>query len=241
MLRKLLNGPYAYSPFHRLLEIMALAGFFAVLMYMGRGLTQMAQDLNGYWVWFILLKTMISGYIAADFCSGFVHWIGDTFGEEDWPIVGSGFIKPFREHHVDPKGITRHDFIEVNGNNCFVLLLLIVPVALFVPHSWGYVSFALLSFIMSLSFGTFMTNQFHQWAHQGQPHPLIKRLQRSSMILSPKNHDIHHASPYRDSYCITCGWLNPMLDYMNFWRHSERVVGFFTRRDYSKPAPNTEH
>ena len=211
-----------------------MAGFFALLGFMSLQLVHIAQDLNGYWTWFILLKTMISGYIAADFASGFVHWLGDTFGEEDWPVLGAGFIKPFRDHHVDPEGITRHDFIEVNGNNCFVLLMVLAIPAIFVPHTWGYVSFALLSFMMSLSFGVFMTNQFHKWAHQQQPHPLVQRLQRSSMILSPKNHNVHHTSPYKHSYCITCGWLNPMLDYTNFWRHAERVVGFVTRRDYSK-------
>ena len=51
-----------------------------------------------------------------------VHWAGDTLGDETTPFLGKNFVMPFRQHHVDPKDIARHDFIETNGNNCIVVL-----------------------------------------------------------------------------------------------------------------------
>ena len=88
---------------HYLLEI------FGILCFALLGLL-IAVDLYGgvlrfgdLWLAPILL---ILAYLAADFLSGFVHFLADNFGSYNTPILGPNFIQPFREHHVDPSYVT---------------------------------------------------------------------------------------------------------------------------------------
>lgn len=167
---------------------------------------------------------VMSGYVAADFLSGFVHWAGDTWGSYRTPVVGKALIAGFRDHHVDELGITRHDAIDTNGNNCLIALpamvfLVVVPLA----NHWIV---GLCGFLAMTSMWTMVTNQIHKWAHlpPEQISPWLRTLQRTRLILDPDHHRLHHAEPYLSHYCITVGWLNPVLDGLKFFRILERAI-----------------
>jgi hypothetical protein len=175
------------------------------------------------WDWVNLGFTGLTGYLIADFISGLVHWAGDTIGDESTPFLGKNFVTPFRYHHVDPKDITRHDFIETNGNNCIVVVTPLASAYLLLPRetTFGFFCATLMGFIALFIVAT---NQFHKWAHTDEPPRFAAWLQRWGLILSTDHHDVHHAQPHDQQYCITVGWMNPLLNRVRFFRAVEAVI-----------------
>ncbi len=171
----------------------------------------------------LILILPIAGYILADFFSGFVHFLGDTFGTEDIPFFGPHFIRPFRAHHIDEKEITRHGFIEVNGTNCIISLVVIVPAFYWLPIMSSFTYFLIGEVIWFMILSIFLTNQIHKWAHQDKPPAFIRFLQRYRLILSPEHHQVHHTAPFATYYCITSGWLNALLAKLHFFDGIERI------------------
>lgn len=207
-----------YTAAHRALEVGAIVVFGTLALYLFWRLAS-ATSISRLW---ILGAAAVMGYLAADFVSGVVHWLFDTWGSVNTPVLGQSFIRPFREHHSDAMSITRHDFIETNGNNCLASVP-VLAVACFVPVATDVGLFA-MALLLFTSLGVFATNQFHKWAHVERPGRIVRRLQRWHLILPSEHHRVHHAAPYATHYCITTGWLNPLLRSVDFHRRMERLV-----------------
>src|SRR6187402_1861743 len=116
---------YSYARSHRVLELCGMA--VAALLTLHTAVAAVvALPVGGAW---LAPLCSFAGLCLADFGSGVVHWAADTYGNPQLPIFG-GFVRTFREHHADQVDITRHDFVETNGDVCifsspvhFVLLL----------------------------------------------------------------------------------------------------------------------
>jgi len=213
------------GPVHSLLEHTTLL-MFPILF-----------GLNLYWassrlyelelLWLIALAIPL-GVVGGDFVSGIVHWAADTYGSEDMRVIGPSLVKPFRLHHVFPRDICTHGLVETTGNVC----ILAVPVFVaclylmwLMPQS-GLLAFSVVCFAF-VAAATVATNQFHKWAHQENPSSFARWLQRRRLVLEPQHHKRHHTEPFDVNYCITNGWLNPLLNKLQFFRRLEATLGFF--------------
>ncbi len=206
-----------YSNVMRTLEI---ASIFTFLLFSGYQM-QRIQFSEVHWYQWVILYLLAAP--SADFLSGLVHWFADTWGSYKWPILGPTLIRSFREHHVDPKSITRHDFVEANGATALVL----IP-QLLILYFWAPQSPLVNVYFIFGAWLIFLTNQIHKWAHQEQTGGIVRFLQKSNIILPSRVHDLHHSGDHSYGYCITTGWMNRPLHAVGFFRRSERLITSLT-------------
>jgi ubiquitin-conjugating enzyme E2 variant len=204
---------YTYARSHRVLEVCALL-LSATLTITTLVLAMRALPAGGGW---LAALCCFVGLCAADFLSGVVHWSADTYGSPTMPIFG-GFVRTFREHHADQVDITRHDFIETNGD--VSIFSLPAHTALLLVLESPYALFCLLGAFL----GSYTNSQIHKWAHERERPPLVRWLQGARVFLSPTHHARHHSGAHHTHYCITTGWLNQLLDSTGFFRRLERVL-----------------
>jgi ubiquitin-conjugating enzyme E2 variant len=167
----------------------------------------------------VLLVTLALGWIASDLLSGFLHWALDSLGTTRTPVIGQSFIRPFREHHIDPKAMTQHDFVETHGSSCFAALPFLVAACLVRLDSPA--SLFLQGLLIAVALGALATNQCHKWAHMDVDAvpKWIRWAQRYHLILPPWQHQLHHTPPYNTHFCMSNGWLNGLFNfYLRLWR-----------------------
>ena len=206
-----------YTAQQRRIEIAAIGAFVILAAW---SLARAAMEANPW----VLGIAAVGGWLAADFFSGVVHWAFDTWGSVRTPVFGRSFIRPFREHHVDPQAMARHDFVETNGASCIAGLPVVIATATIPLHSSGWIGAQ--AFLLFTALGVLATNQCHKWAHQDPErlHPLVRGAQRLRLVLHPVHHRRHHTAPFDSHYCTTTGWLNGPLERGRVFRFLERVI-----------------
>jgi ubiquitin-conjugating enzyme E2 variant len=185
----------------------------------------------------------VGGLLLADLASGLVHWAADTYGTEQTPLVGQLFVKLFRVHHSDPDNITRTGFVRINGDNSMLAALFMLGMLGLRELGIGPTRPWALAMLAAFSVAIAFTNLLHQWAHRNDPPALARLLHRLGLVLTPAAHARHHEAPHLSDYCITFGWLNPVLDRLDMFRRMERglaAVGIHPTRDASDVLPQPQ-
>ncbi len=206
----------------RYIDVFGVSLFLILLTCFGRKLT--TNSLPIYEAIPLFLLAFASGYTLADFLSGIAHWLADRYGSPELPLLGKHFILPFRLHHIHPKDITTHDFIELNGNSCITVSLFMIPTLLLPPIGFSIPLFFLTSTLLTLFFAIALTNQFHKYAHSYSAPAFIRLLQKFHLIIPHSHHNIHHKAPFETHYCITTGWLNKPLQKIQFFPRCEKLI-----------------
>jgi ubiquitin-conjugating enzyme E2 variant len=200
----------------------ALVACVALIVIMGR---RIGAAIEAPADQVLVVMAAVAGVLGCDLAAGAVHWACDRFFTETTPVLGPTLIAPFREHHSDPLAMTRRGFLDVNGSNYFGVLPVLTYVAwrdaLALGDAWALFSH---TFLLTLASAAILTNQFHKWAHVPEVPAIVRWLQRAHLVLPPEVHARHHYGAHRRAYCVTGGWLNPMLDCLDFFGRLERVV-----------------
>jgi len=178
---------------------------------------------------FPVILVIITSIIFGDFSTGIFHWSVDNYGSIKTPVFGSVCVA-FQGHHNTPWTITFRSF----ANNVYKICFGAIP-ALVILAILGDSIAPLTRLFFTLFINWWMVSQeFHKYAHMKNVPPVWKFLQDMGIVLSKKEHGLHHTSPFEGHYCILTGICNSFLDRTKFFRYLERFFYNFTGN-----VPNT--
>lgn len=155
--------------------------------------------------------------LLVDLASGIGHWLEDTYGSPDTPVLGPLFIVPNLEHHRRPRAFLAKGWLESCGDLMLAGALLVAAAWALDLLTWHVVAFAAIGS---------QANQIHKWAHQNRQEKgaLVDLLQRLRLVQGPRGHGRHHHGAKDSDYCTVTDWLNPWLERAQAWRRLERAL-----------------
>lgn len=182
--------------------------------------------------WIGLIGSLVMGMLVADFVSGVMHWTFDTWGSSDTLFWGEYIVKSFREHHSKPHMILKRGWIESNGIQIVLVTLFHIFYIIFLEDNLpvcisdsAYKTVFLMVVYMMIS----VTNEIHKLCHYPKRCGyFVETLRLLRIIPNFNEHKKHHSYPFDDNYCLSTGWMNPILRRFQFWRKVEYYVTKFT-------------
>jgi hypothetical protein len=160
---------------------------------------------------------VIIGVALADFISGTLHWLEDSYGDEEWPILGHYVIQPNLHHHTSPSEFVQGSYWMRNRS---VLVIAALVGGIFWALNWVNIVT-----ITALIVGSH-ANEIHSWAHKpsGKVSKLIRFGQKHGILLGAFHHWQHHKDNLDTHYCTITNFVNPVLDRLKVFRAIERTV-----------------
>lgn len=179
---------------------------------------------------FLPLAQGLGVVMLADFVAGLVHWLEDSYGSADTPFVGPLLVRPNIVHHHYPRYFTRLSWWQSSWD-----ILLICAVLLGAAYALGLLTWHVWLFaVVSVN-----ANQVHKWSHRTRAENgrIISFFQDIRLLLTPRQHAVHHSDPKNTYYCPVTNLVNPLLEFLRFWLALEwlieRVTGIKHRHDTS--------
>lgn len=167
---------------------------------------------------FDIISKIILAYFFADFLMGIFHWIKDTYFCPHTPLIGWKFIWGSRLHHIRPRHVIESTDSELFWDAAKWTLLWMGPLFYFVGPSLFWVTVYLTICINDI---------IHKYSHMtNSERPLwITMLQKAYIIQSQEIHHCHHEDDVHETnYCPISAFVNPVVDYIGFWRFLEDII-----------------
>ena len=204
----------------------AIVGTGALVVAFTAWLVAEAPDHLG--PWWLLPLSLLAGIYCADIASGVFHWTMDTWFDEDARFDRA--VRIAREHHSHPSHILGYPFRDYVGFTAFPAMVTVGPVALalvvFAPRSAQLFHSVVVSTVVLA--GMWLASHTHALGHHWSRRPLVRRMQRAHLVVSPEHHMVHHSGGHDVRYCVFNGWANPLLDRLDVWRRAEAGVTALT-------------
>lgn len=166
----------------------------------------------------VILK-VVGVIMLADFLTGLVHWMEDSYWSPETPILGKWIVVPNLAHHKNGQDFLKKSWLESSWD-LLITGTIIIGIAYW-AHCLTWEIWLFAAIVVN-------ANQIHKWAHitryENKP-KIIGFLQRCYILQRTEHHGRHHRKPNNTHYCTVTNCLNPVLDTFQFWRGLERLFG----------------